>query len=568
MTCPSCHQPFPEGAQQCPSCGVPLGALAVGTRLQGYRLERPLHRNGGLNYLATHERTRAQVTVLEFFPPEARRFGMLVLLTEPRKRQLAAWLKRAQTWGQWPDPFVCRPSEVFERNATGYAVVAGPAGRTLEAQVKAAGPLSGEEVIQTVEQLVKSAAGMLEAGLPFGELDPSRLSLAGNQQWLNLGWADGGQEAYRPPEAWTGQTTQTFPGLLYSIGACAHFALTGHVPPVATHRALGLPLAPLPVGLPLGLQGFLEHALLLGAQERPTQLSEVRALLRPQPSSAVTRQAKAHGMRVTAHRSWVTHIAMSRQVLVSAGADQQVKVWTLTGEPVGTLDGLRAAPVGLRLLPGGIVAADVRGRVHCWAGSTYHAADSGGGIDGLCVLGGDRVVTLSDRQQLHLWTVPEVQPLGQDAQAGRQVVTLQEGNDGSLVLGTRNGEVLRYEPQQMRRVLLGSVPGPVTHLVVGSEGRTFAACGSTVHLVGTGVIATFPIAVQALALGGEAETLFVAVGRSLYRLDSLGETPQPLLESMAPIRCLSATASHVAIGLEDGQIQVLRLQEEGRPPAI
>ncbi|WP_177183289.1 DnaB-like helicase C-terminal domain-containing protein [Deinococcus reticulitermitis] len=83
---------------------------------------------------------------------------------------------------------------------------------------------------------------------------------------------------------------------------------------------------------------------------------------------------------------------------------------------------MQAAPVGLRILPAGIVVADARGRVHCWAGNTYHSAKSGGGIERLCALGEDRVVTLGDRQQLHLWRMPEVQALGQDAQAGHHVL--------------------------------------------------------------------------------------------------------------------------------------------------
>ncbi|MPY67693.1 hypothetical protein F8S09_13545 [Deinococcus sp. SDU3-2] len=502
--------------------------------------------------------------ILEFFPPDARRFGLLVLLPEERKRQLATWLDRARAWSQGPGASLHRPLEVFERNATGYVVLSEPLGRTLATQVASAGPLSGEAAVRLVERLAQSAAELLEAGLPVGEMDPSRVSLAGDQQWLTLGWADGGQEAYRAPEQWMGPDTETWARVLYSLGAVAHFAVTGQIPPAATHRALGMPLPPLPVGLPPGLENFLEQATQLAAHQRPPSLRGVAGLLRGQsgPPAGAGRHPAGQGLRVAAHRSWVTHLAMRGQVLVSAGADQQVRVWTMDGNPVSTLEGLRAAPVGLRLLSTGIVVADARGRVHCWAGNTYHSADSGSGIERLCALGEDRVVTLGDRQQLHLWRVPEVQALGQDAQAGQHVTALHEGHDGTLVLGTRHGEVLRYDPQRMQRVtLLSGLQGSVTSLVMGPRGHIFAACGSAVHLVGKGEIAILPTGVQALAVGGRSESLFVAAGRSVYRINRPGDAPQPLLESAVSVRCLSATGTHLAAGLEDGQLEVVPLSE-------
>lgn len=563
MRCPSCQQPAPESAQTCAACGAPLAALPAGTRLQDYRIERLLHRDGGLSYAAIHEPTGTSVVLLEFFPPNARRFGLLALLDETHKRELALWLERARTWRSYPGPYLRRPTEVFERNATGYAVMPPPPGRTLAAQVASAGPLPGPDVAQLVGDLARALHEALEAGLPVGELDPARVSLSGEQQWLNLGWADGGHEAYRAPEAWTGLPSPTPASLLYSLGAVAQFALTGQAPPAAPYRALGQPPAPLPVGLPQALEQFIEQATQLTPHQRPASLGDVPALLRGQPSRGAHGHTEQQEIRVPAHRSWVTHLVLQGQVLVSAGADQQVRVWTLDGRPVSTLEGLRANPVGLRLLPAGIVVADARGRVQCWAGNTSQAADSGAGLQGLCALGKDRVVTLDDRQHLHLWKVPEVQLLGHDAQAGQQVTAMHEGPEGTLVLGTRDGEIMLYEPQRMQRTsLLSGLPGPVTSLVVGQRGHIFAASGFTVHLVGKGVVATLPNPVHALALGGRLELLFMATGGSLHRLDRPDEVPHPVWEGSASIRCLSATESHLAAGLEDGQVILMRLPEK------
>lgn len=561
MTCVSCQRTLAVTDLNCPGCGAPVGALAAGTRLHHqYRVEQALPRSGGQRYVAVDEATGGQVLLQEFCPPGARRFGLLVILDPPQQAQRAAWAALAEHWQGLHSLTLRRPGRVFEQNGTTYVVSPLPAGVALAEHVERLGPLPGPEVERLVEVLAEALEELCASGSPDGPVSPERVTLTSTGVRLELGWGAEPPLPYRAPEQMIGPAGDSFAGRMYGLGAVATFALTGQAPPAAAHRALGVAAAPLPPGTPRALRELVTQALALQPGQRPGNLAQVQGALRGVAPGGVAAPESSGPRVVEAHRSWVTHVAVGEDVIVTAGADQQVRVFTLAGEPVRHLDGLMGRPVGLAVLPGGIVAADARGRVHVWAGSSYRWADSEGALEHCAAFPAGPsapLVTVSDRPALGLWRMPDVHALGTAPLPGAWITALGTAPSGAVLYGTGQGEVVTFEPQSMTHMPLGAgLPGPVRALVAGPGGQVFAAAGGVVWQLGQGTAATFQDPVQALALTAEG-VLFAAAGRDVYRLDGRGASPERIMASASPVRALACAGDLLVAGTETGTLLVL-----------
>ncbi|WP_221091519.1 serine/threonine-protein kinase [Deinococcus aquaedulcis] len=555
MTCAGCQRPVRDTDLNCAGCGAPVGALAAGTRLHHqYRIEQALARQGGQRYLALDEQSGSRVLVLEFFPEGARRFGTLVILDAQRQEQRAAWARLAEHWTTLHSLTLRRPLQVFEQHGTTYVVSPVPAGVPLSEQVERQGALGGDEVVRLVLVLAEVIEELAAAGSLDGPLEPERITLTSTGVRLELGWGQEAPVAYRAPEQLMSQPAVRVASRIYSLGAAAHFALTGEAPPGAAHRALGQPLPPLPAGTPASLRHLVTQALSIQPDQRPVTLAQVQAALSGQPAGQAAGPAQtAQAVRVPAHQSWLMHLAVGDDVVVTAGADQQIRVYTLQGQPVRHLDGLTGRPVGLAVLPSGIVAADARGRVHAWVGGSYRWGDSGGALEHCVPLGETQVVTVSDRPALGLWRVPEVQALGTAPLQGSWVTALGASPSSTILYGTGRGEVMVFDPKNMTQMPLGTtLQGPVTALAAGEGGQVYAAAGRDLWQLGAGTVATLPAVIQALALAPDGR-LYVAAGGEVFRAGR-GHAMTRVLDAGAPIRALACTQDLVLAGTETGHL--------------
>jgi serine/threonine-protein kinase len=158
-----------------------------------------------------------------------------------------------------------------------YIVMEYLEGETLERRVRSGGPLSMPEAITIVTQVARALAAAHEAGVVHRDLKPDNIFLARDPEAGKLGYtvkvldfgiaklahednavATGGTQAgallgtphYMSPEALTGSSTVEPTSDVWSLGAVAFYALTGHTPfdgDVIGEVVLKVCSAPLPV---------------------------------------------------------------------------------------------------------------------------------------------------------------------------------------------------------------------------------------------------------------------------------------------------------------------------------
>ncbi|MGI8936870.1 MAG: serine/threonine-protein kinase, partial [Iamia sp.] len=245
----------------------PDGVLPPGSALDGgrYRLGAPLGRGGfGITYLADDLRLQRPVAIKELFPDSARRSGWSVVVpgeaAEGFARARQRFLREATTLARFGHPSIVRIFGVFEEHGTAYLVLERLEGQTLGEELRRRrGPFSEAEALDVAGQVAAALWVVHRAGVLHRDVSPTNLVRTddGRIVLIDFGlarpFADDHTTSmtrivtpgYAPPEQYAGAARFSTRADVYALGATLHRLLSGQVPPDASARQRGMPLAPL-----------------------------------------------------------------------------------------------------------------------------------------------------------------------------------------------------------------------------------------------------------------------------------------------------------------------------------
>lgn len=235
-------------------------ALPNQTILKGrYLIERCIGSGGfGITYRAQNlQRKGDAVAIKEYFPRAVVERGEkgAVRVREGAEKEYARWQENyereyrllARLRG---NRAIINVRETFRENATSYLVMDYIPGETLEACVRAGGPLSGEAVMALMRPVLPELAKMHHAGILHRDINPSNIILPPGDlpKLIDFGSARpvpgaGGRltsflrPGYAPPEQYDARARQGPQTDVYGLCASLYFALTGKRPPDGLQRA-------------------------------------------------------------------------------------------------------------------------------------------------------------------------------------------------------------------------------------------------------------------------------------------------------------------------------------------
>ena len=302
--CISCGSPNPEGAQYCMVCGAPLErrvektvALPPGTVIaERYTIQKLLGHGGfGLTYLVEDTKLFARRVLKELFPDGSRRDGTRVVLPrdldEKRFESIKnRFLVEARTLARFQHPSIPTVFDVFDENGTAYFVMEFIEGPPLSRLIQEKGVLPDKEAVRITVNLLEVLKLLHGEGLLHMDIKPDNVLMPPNVNHVVL--IDFGSVleigSEEPPRTYTpgySPLEQSTAGMplgpwtdLYAVGATLYEMLTGHVPPSAPDRMLGIELVP-PRKLNPRISEKLEEVVLwvleLEPENRPQTVDEL-----------------------------------------------------------------------------------------------------------------------------------------------------------------------------------------------------------------------------------------------------------------------------------------------------
>ncbi len=294
--CPECSANNKDTARFCIRCGAPLRRLrGQGTVLHGrYRLERVLGCGGmGAVYLATDLRLNARVAIKEN------------LDMSPESQQQFA--TEAKILARLRHPNLPRVQDFFVAYGRQYLVMDYIAGESLEDIVSKRGPLSAQQAIRWLSQVMDAVKYLHSQNPPVihRDIKPANIKIShnGKAYLVDFGIAkvlqvgsrtQAGARAvtpgYSPPEQYGAAPTDQRSDI-YALGATLYFALTGRVPPEAIERLTGrtdklVPPRSLNPLIPPDVERVILKAMRINREERFSSVSEMlQALATALPSA-------------------------------------------------------------------------------------------------------------------------------------------------------------------------------------------------------------------------------------------------------------------------------------------
>jgi len=281
-------------------------ALAPGTRLLEFTIEAELGAGGfGVTYLARDESLEVRRAVKEYLPRDwgTRRNDGTV---GPRggvdapdyDRGLMRFLDEARTLARFDHPHLVSVYRVFEARGTAYMVMEHVEGRTLQAEVEAAGPLSEARVRSILDALTDGLSQVHAAGLLHRDIKPENVMVRpdGTPVLIDFGAARHAMgrrsraltavltPGYAPIEQYSARGRQGPWTDIYALGALAYWALSGREPEDSPGRLPVDKLPPLariaPRPVSRELAAAVNSALAVNETDRPQSLRAWRELLR------------------------------------------------------------------------------------------------------------------------------------------------------------------------------------------------------------------------------------------------------------------------------------------------
>ena len=278
--------------------------LPPGTRLEEFEIERYLNAGGfGVTYLARDLSLDARRVVKEYLPREwatRRQDGTVGPRTGGDETDyewgLQRFLDEARMLARFRDPHVVHVYRVIEAWGTAFIVMEHVEGRTLRAEVEAAGLLSESRVRELLAGLLAGLSVVHRTEMLHRDIKPENVMVRpdGTPVLIDFGsarYATGSRSRaltsvltlrYAPLEQHHGQNQGPWTDI-YSLGAVAYWALSGEEPDVATVRVEEDNLRPLsslvPGRVSDELSSSVDTALQVFARDRPQSLDEWRKLL-------------------------------------------------------------------------------------------------------------------------------------------------------------------------------------------------------------------------------------------------------------------------------------------------
>lgn len=284
--------------------------LPTGTKLAGgrYSVGKTLGQGGfGITYLGADTTLGRSVALKELFPDGSTRQGFRIIpphslgakgFTEAKE----AFLNEARMVAQFMSPGVVRVFDVFEENNTAYMVMEFLQGKTLGKRIEE-GNLSPAEIESIAIKVAEALQTVHAAGLLHRDIKPDNLYLAqdGRVVLIDFGSARGFAEGktvshtrlitpgYAPLEQYATAAKLGPYTDIYALGATLFHALTGHPPPAAADRMVGIALPDLPANTPPNLANAVLRAMEVRIEQRPANLQAFLQLLQsPSPSPTAT----------------------------------------------------------------------------------------------------------------------------------------------------------------------------------------------------------------------------------------------------------------------------------------
>ncbi len=302
--CISCGSPNPEGAKYCMVCGAPLErrvektvALPPGTVIaERYTIHKLLGHGGfGLTYLVEDTKLYAQRVLKELFPDGSKRDGTRVVLPRDLDAQRFQSIKErflveARTLARFQHPSIPTVFDVFDENSTAYFVMEFIEGPPLSRLIQEKGVLPDKEAVRITVNLLEVLKLLHGEGLLHMDIKPDNVLMPPNVNHvvlidfgsvLEIG-SDEPPRTYTPGYSPLEQSTAGMPlgpwTDLYAVGATLYEMLTGHVPPSAPDRMLGIELVPprkLNPRIPEKLEEVVLWVLELEPENRPQSVDEL-----------------------------------------------------------------------------------------------------------------------------------------------------------------------------------------------------------------------------------------------------------------------------------------------------
>lgn len=298
--CPYCMTPVPEG-EVCPVCGLTAGAyvplphhLPPGTLLMNrYLVGRVLGEGGfGITYIGCDTRLELRVAIKEYYPVDKVNRNAAVAselisyslgsAREGFERGKKKFLKEARTMAKMDkQQVIVNVKDFFEANNTAYIVMEYIEGTNFtELVAQRGGRIPPQELLPTVEPLLKALSTLHKTGLIHRDISPDNLMLEnGRVRLIDFGCAreaEPGNETltitlkhgYAPIEQYQqkGQGTWTD---VYALCATIYYCLVGKKPPQALDRIGGENSLILPSKLGVAITPNQESALMKGMNLSP-----------------------------------------------------------------------------------------------------------------------------------------------------------------------------------------------------------------------------------------------------------------------------------------------------------
>jgi formylglycine-generating enzyme required for sulfatase activity/serine/threonine protein kinase len=281
---------------------VLAGALAAGTTLFEYRLDRVLGHGGfGITYLAWDGNLDKQVAIKEYLPDELAVRGKdgHAAVRTPAHRDAFQWglqqlLKEAKALARFSHPNLIRVLRFFEANGTAYFVTEYVRGETLHDLIKRESMLPEHRLRAVLMPVLSAVEDVHRVGVVHRDIKPANIlmQMDGTPVLIDFGAARVNvattrsvmavySAGYSPVEQYSVGGNQGPWTDIYALAAVAYTALSGRKPVEAINRLQNDPLVPAALaGRGRYTPAFLkavDWGLSVHAEDRPRSVTEWRA---------------------------------------------------------------------------------------------------------------------------------------------------------------------------------------------------------------------------------------------------------------------------------------------------
>ncbi|MCM1545311.1 MAG: hypothetical protein NC110_08440, partial [Ruminococcus sp.] len=315
--CMGCMTPIHENAVICPNCGynsqsvqhspyLPKETVLAGRYLVGKAIAFDADNT---TYIGFDLQRRTTVQIHEFLPEKIinRNEGSAVINVKIGYERMfftccQAFKKLWNDIANLPKPNAAETVvDLFDENATSYAVCEYIDAITLEEYFSSNPPLHAQQAIRAFEPVLSTLSSLHNAGIVHAAISPLTILLdsAGKLRLTGFSIAQTKsaiQELHRPPkdgyapiELYDKAIATTASADIYSVAAVFYTAVTGIIPPVASQRALNDSMVipkEFAESLPGNVIDAIVYAMRVYPQGRTKNICAFRSTLSARPASS------------------------------------------------------------------------------------------------------------------------------------------------------------------------------------------------------------------------------------------------------------------------------------------